>query len=138
MKSIPNNRVKPRRTSRSFAEKVTFAFSLLVVGLLVGLVSIGWIFKSDLPPVLEVSRNEEIRVLSGEFYIPFVVSNKGGENVENVQIIGELNRAGKTEESGEQSLDFLSVGEQQEGAFIFHHNPEDGEVILRVASYKVP
>lgn len=138
MKSRVKNRGKSKQTSKTFAEKVTLACSALIVGLLVGLVLVGWIFNSPLPAVLNVERTEDIRALGGQFYIPFVVSNQGGENVESVQVLGELNIAGKTEESAEQSIDFLSAGERQEGVFIFGRNPEDGELILRVASYKMP
>lgn len=133
-----NSRGKSKRKSKSFAEKVTFAFSVAIVGLLVGLVLVSWIFNSHLPPVLAVAQNGEIRALGGQFYIPFVLTNEGGENVESVQVVGELKIAGETEESAEQSIDFLSAGERQEGAFIFGRNPQEGQLILRVASYKVP
>ncbi|HIK30798.1 MAG TPA: TIGR02588 family protein [Oscillatoriales cyanobacterium M59_W2019_021] len=138
MTQISKIRSKSKRKSRTFAEKVTFVFSVLVVSILVSLVLIVWIFKGERPPVLEIARNGEIRAVNGQFYVPFVLTNEGGENVENVQVVGDLEIDGKTEESGEQSMDFLSAGEREEGAFIFHRNPEDGRVMLRVASYKVP
>lgn len=138
MIQIAKIRSKSKRKSRTFAEKVTFAFSLLVVGILVSLVLIVWIFKGDRPPILEITRNGEIRAVNGQFYVPFVLSNEGGDNVENVQVVGDLEVDGKTEESGEQSIDFLSAGEREDGAFIFQRNPEEGRVMLRVASYKVP
>lgn len=138
MTQISKFRSKPKRNSRTFAEKVTSAFSLLVVGVLLSLVLIVWIFKGDRPPVLEITRDGEIRAVNGQFYVPFVLTNEGGENVENVQVVGDLEIDGQTEESGEQSIDFLSAGEREEGAFIFQRNPEDGRVMLRVASYKVP
>ena len=40
--------------------------------------------------------------------------------------------------TGEQQIDFLSGGEIEEGAFIFSHHPQEGKLIVRVASYKLP
>jgi uncharacterized protein (TIGR02588 family) len=42
------------------------------------------------------------------------------------------------EESGEQQIDFLASGEKEEGAFVFSRDPRQGELVMRVASYKLP
>lgn len=119
------------------AEWVTFAIALLIVLSIVGLVIFTWFTQDQQPPILSIDRSE-IRETQGQFYVPFKVTNTGGGTAESVQVIGEFRLNGEIEESGEQQIDFLSGGESEEGAFIFTRNPQNGEIILRVASYKLP
>lgn len=128
-----NEQKKPR----SLAEWVTFIIALGVLGIVTGLVIYKWIIQEDEPPILTVSRSE-IRSLPGQFYVPFEVTNSGGETAESVQVIAELRINGEVEESGEQQIDFLAAEEKEEGAFIFSRNPQEGELVIRVASYKLP
>lgn len=104
---------------------------------IVGLVIYEWVTESNQPPILSISR-QDIRAAEGQFYVPFTVTNKGGLTAEAVQVSGELQIEGQPTEIGEQQIDFLSRGEQQEGAFIFNHDPNQGELTVRVASYKLP
>jgi uncharacterized protein (TIGR02588 family) len=53
-------------------------------------------------------------------------------------VIAELRINGEVEESGEQQIDFLASGEMEEGAFVFSRDPRKGELVVRVASYKLP
>lgn len=119
-------------------EWVTFLISLSILALIVGLVFHSWLTQADGPPILQVSDPKEIREVRGQFYVPFTVTNIGGETAESVQIIGEIQKNGQVEESGEQQIDFLSAGEKQEGAFIFSRDPRQGDLIVRVGSYKLP
>jgi uncharacterized protein (TIGR02588 family) len=119
------------------AEWITFAIALLIVLSIIGLVLYTWFTQDKQPPVLSITRGE-IREAQGQFYVPFKVTNTGGETAESVQVIGKLRLNEEIEESGEQQIDFLSGGESEEGAFIFTHNPQNGEIVLRVASYKLP
>ncbi len=122
---------------RTLAEQVTFGIALSILALIVGLVVYVWLFTPQGEPVLQI-RQGTIREEQGQFYVPFVVENTGGNTAETVQVVGELSIAGQVVEEGEQQIDFLSGGETTEGAFIFRHNPEEGELTLRVASYKQP
>jgi uncharacterized protein (TIGR02588 family) len=126
------------RPPRSLAEWITFSISLLILTGVVGLVVYQWITQKHEPAVLSVMRKNEVQRSPGQFYVPFSVTNTGGETAELVQVIAELRINGKVEEAGEQQIDFLSSGETQEGAFVFSRNPRDGEVVVRVASYKLP
>jgi uncharacterized protein (TIGR02588 family) len=119
------------------AEQVTFAIALAIVLVLVGLVLLSWVTQDKQPPILSV-RTEAVRTVRGQFYIPYEVSNEGGGTAESVQVISELEINGKVVESGEQQIDFLSGGETEEGAFIFHQDPNRGEISVRVASYSLP
>ncbi|MBD1944538.1 TIGR02588 family protein [Coleofasciculus sp. FACHB-712] len=128
-----------QRPPRSLAEWVSFAIATCIVVLLVGLVLYDWATQKNQPPILSViAKERELRQTQEQFYIPFEVTNTGGETAESVQIIAELRVNGKVEETGEQQIDFLSGGEKEEGAFIFSRNPRDGELVVRVSSYKLP
>jgi uncharacterized protein (TIGR02588 family) len=70
--------------------------------------------------------------------VPFTVTNAGGETAESVQVVAELRIDGEVVESGEQTLEFLSSQETTGGAFIFTRNPQEGELVMRVASYQEP
>jgi len=134
--SDSNNKQPPQK--RTFAEWATFAIACFILFSLTGLVLYNWLAKKQEPPVISVTRNTPIRETQGQFYVPFTVTNTGGETAESVQIIAELRVNGEVLESGDQQIDFLSSGETQEGAFIFSRNPSQGELIVRSSSYKLP
>ncbi len=120
------------------AESVTFLVSLIIVASLVGLVIHSQMTQSDRPPIVEITPNGSIEKINGKFYVPFTVTNRGGETAESVQVIGEIENRGVVEESGEQIIDFLAPGEKEKGAFIFIKDPVKGGLSLRVAGYKLP
>lgn len=127
-----------RRLKRSLAEWVTFGVASFILTVIVSLVIYIWLNDKHQPPILSVSNKQAIREVDGQFYVPFEVVNIGEETAESVQIMAELRINGKLEETGEQQIDFLSRNEKEEGAFIFSHNPSEGQLTLRVASYKLP
>ncbi len=124
---------------RTTAEWVTFSIASSILVAVVGLVSFTWIKQpAQKPPVLLVKSNKPLRKLNGQYYVPFEVVNRGGQTAASVQVKAELRINGKVEETGEQQIEFLSRRERETGAFIFSQNPKEGELILRVASYKSP
>jgi uncharacterized protein (TIGR02588 family) len=133
--SESNNEQQQKRTP---AEWVTFAIACSILSILIGLVLYNWLTKKHEPPIISVTRHTPIRETQGQFYVPFTVTNTGGETAESVQIIAELRVNGEVLEYGDQQIDFLSSGETQEGAFIFSRNPSQGQLIVRSSSYKLP
>jgi len=126
-----------RQDQRSPAEWTTFGIATVIVAAIAGLVIWDWLTAQNQPPVLTVSQTGTVRTAKGQFYVPFSVTNSGGETAESVQVMADLQLKGK-EETGEQQIDFLSAGETAEGAFIFSQNPQRGELTLRISSYKLP
>ncbi|MBD0269862.1 MAG: TIGR02588 family protein [Cyanobacteria bacterium Co-bin8] len=120
------------------AEVVTFAIASLIVAILVGLVLFIWATQSNEDPILAVNRNGDIHAERGYYYVPFSVTNVGGGTAEAVEIVAELRRNGEIEEEGQQQIDFLSSQEEQEGVFIFEHDPGQRELILRASGYRLP
>lgn len=131
--------VSQQQHPRSLAEQTTFGIAALILAVLVGLVLYIWSDEQkQQPPDITISSQGTVREASGQFYVPFEIENIGGGTAESVQVIAELRINGEVEESGEQQIDFLSGGETEEGAFVFSRNPQEGELVLRVASYKLP
>lgn len=138
---MKNTFVNVDKTSRKrpiFAEWITFLISLSLLALLIGLVIHSWITQSDRPPILQVITSGEIQQIERQYYVPFTVTNLGGETAESVQIIGEMEENGQTEQVGDQQIDYLSAGEKQEGAFVVDRDPRQRNFTMRVASYKLP
>jgi uncharacterized protein (TIGR02588 family) len=127
---------KTEQPPRSIAEWVTFSVASLILAIIVSLVGYTWLNEKDQSPILSVTKKQTIREINGQFYVPFEVENSGGDTAESVQIMAELLINGKVTETGEQQIDFLSSGESEEGAFIFTQNPRQGQLNLRVGSYK--
>jgi len=123
--------------SRSTAELISFAIASAMLIAILGAVGYLWISdRNQDPPALEVSSRLEPR--QDKFYVPFTVTNTGGETATTVQIIAELRMNGEVVEWGEQKIDFLSRKEEAQGAFIFVRDPRLGELTVRVASYAMP
>ncbi|WP_414518333.1 TIGR02588 family protein [Nostoc sp. PCC 9305] len=127
-----------QQPKRSIAEWITFSIASFILAIIVILVGYTWLNEKNQPPILSVTKKQTIREINGQFYVPFEVMNSGGDTAESVQIMAELMIDGKVTETGEQQIDFLSSGESEEGAFIFSHNPRQGQLTLRVGSYKLP
>ncbi len=125
---------RPKRTK---AEWITFGAATCILTGIIGLVMYTAVSNKQQPPILTVSR-KTIRLVSGKYYVPFEVINNGDETAESVQILAELRDNNQIEETGEQQIDFLSSREKEEGAFIFSTDPRQGQLTIRVASYKVP
>jgi uncharacterized protein (TIGR02588 family) len=136
MKNTVRNKSQTHR--RITTEQVTFTIACLILAVIVSLVLLGWITERNLPPILSVQPQiGEVRSVEGQFYVPYQVTNTGGTTAESVQVVGELSINGETE-SGDQTIDFLSKNEVEEGAFVFSRDPRQGELSVRVSSYKLP
>lgn len=138
MKDTDSSPQVGQKPPRSPAEWTTFSIALFILAVIVGLVLYKWLTQKNQPPVLSITRQSDIREAPGQFYVPFSVTNSGGETAESVQVMAELRINGEVEEAGEQQIDFLASGEKEEGAFVFSRDPRQGELVIRVASYKLP
>jgi uncharacterized protein (TIGR02588 family) len=127
-----------QQRGRSLAEWVSFGIASAILLAVVGLVIYDWVAIPQGAPTLSIAQDGEIREESGQFYVPFVVENVRGNTAEAVQVMAELRIDGEVVESGEQQIDFLSGRETHTGAFVFTRDPAEGELVLRIGSYKEP
>lgn len=124
--------------SRSVIEWVTFGLASTLLAAIAGLVAYTWSLEGSRPAELKVHPVEPIRAVDGQFYVPFELSNTGGETAESVHVEAELKLDEETQETSQIEVDFLSSGEKEEGAFVFSHDPRRGQLSVRVTSYRKP
>lgn len=125
-------------SQRSTAERISFSISLFILSVIIALLIYSWINGENSPPVLKITISERIRQVNEQYYVPFKVVNQGGETAESIEIIADLTDRQNNKETGTQQIDFLSSKEVEEGAFIFLSDPRQGQLEVRVASYKLP
>jgi len=130
--------IAPLKAGRSFAEWITLTLSTLVLLTLVALILYDWQLSRNLPPAFQVEITETTRLTEGRYYVPFSLKNTGGRIARTVQVIAELHLPDGSDETGEQQFDFLSGNERKKGGFVFEHNPQSGDLIVRVASFGLP
>lgn len=124
--------------SRAPAEKISFSIAIAILTVIISGVGYLWISdRNQQPSILQIS-SERSEQRKDSYYVPFTVTNSGGETAAAVQVIAELRVEGDIVEWGEQRVDFLSREEKVTGAFVFTRNPEAGELTIRVASYSTP
>ncbi len=123
---------------RSLAEWLTLLISTVILTLLVGLILYDWQVNQTRPPAFEITIANSVRVTDRRYYLPFAITNTGGRIARTVQVVAELHFPGAADEVAEQQVDFLSGHEQKQGSFVFTHNPLEGDLMVRVASYRLP
>jgi uncharacterized protein (TIGR02588 family) len=148
MNNIPSSEPEPpdaqlddsqKPSPRSWAEQVSFAVAALIVLTLIGgICYLWWSRREPAPANPVITRPEPMQQLSGQFHVPFELTNQGDDTAESVQVIAELRINDEVVETGEQQIDFLSSHETEAGTFIFTQDPRRGKLIIRVASYKQP
>lgn len=136
--SPPESKSSDNQQSRSIAEQISFSIAALILVTLIGLVCYLWLGKREQESPHPVVTTKPVQKLSGQFHVPFELTNQGDTTATSVQVVAELRIKGIPSETGEQQIDFLSSHETESGAFIFSQDPSQGELIVRVASYKSP
>lgn len=122
------------RPRRSTAEWVTFAIACVVLGLVVGAIASLRIGGKPSPPAFNVSPIPA-REQGGRFHVRAMVENTGDETAENVQVVAELQTGTEAPVEAEQTIDFLSGGDQEEVEFVFADDPRSGALEIEVRSF---
>jgi uncharacterized protein (TIGR02588 family) len=133
-----NNTHEKQPIKRTVAEWVTFGIASSILGVIIGLVVYTGLNNKQQPPLIYITQKQVTFKSNKQYYVPFEIVNRGNKTAESVQILAELKLNNQIEETGEQQIDFLSSGEKEEGAFIFTQDPRQGQLKIRVASYKLP
>lgn len=133
-----SKKLDEERRVRSPAEWVTLTFSAIVLALVVGLVLYDWQVSQNIPPAFRVEITEATRLTEGRYYVPFTLRNTGGRIARTVQVLADLHLPDGSDETGEQQFDFLSGNERKKGGFVFEHDPKEGNLVVRVASFGLP
>lgn len=123
-----------RRAARSRAEWVTFAFASAVLAMVIGVIVSLWASGPPDPPAFE-TRTVSVRQVAGRFHVRAVVENTGDETAQSVQLSAELSADGEPPQEAEQTIDFLSGGDEEEVELIFTTDPEEGDLEILVRSF---
>jgi uncharacterized protein (TIGR02588 family) len=132
------DRVDPADDAEPFAQRSAAEWVTFMVASIILLICFDWQANQNRPPAFTVVVSEAVRVTDGRYYVPFAITNTGGRIARMVQVTAELHTAGADDETGEQQIDFLSGHETKAGSFVFTHAPQAGELVVRVASYRLP
>jgi uncharacterized protein (TIGR02588 family) len=123
------------RPPRSPAEWASFAGSSAVIGIVVALIGLQ-VPGSD-RPAAPIARVEQVRHVGDAFHVDVTVHNDGDDTAANVEVAAELTVADSTS-TGEQTIDFLSGGEDHRLVFVFGQSPELGELRVDVTGFAEP
>lgn len=138
MKRTAHQFQRPKGIARITAEQITVTVSSLIVIALLGLICFLWVTQNDEPPIITVTQTAPAFGTGGQYYVPYSVSNEGGDTADSVQILAELKIGGEAIETAEQEIDFLSGSEQADGMFIFENDPAQGELTIKSTGYRLP
>lgn len=120
---------------RTPAEWVTFTVATAV---LIGvLAAIATEIPGSRRPPDPVARAGAAERRGERFVVPVVVENLGEQTAQDVQVQATLTIDGE-DQDGDQVIDFLSGGEQEEMEFVFDDDPADGELVVRVTGHSLP
>lgn len=125
---------RSRRVPRSRAEWVTFAVASSVLAVVIGAVVSLWAGGPPDPPAFE-TRTVLVREVAGQFHVRVAVKNAGDETAQSVQVSAELTAESEPPQEAEQTIDFLSGGEEEEVEFIFTTDPREGALKVLVRSF---
>ena len=128
---------KKGRAARSVAERVSFAVSSAILALIVGAIGYIWANQSD-PADVVVAAVADARQEGSRYYVQATVENRGDDTAEQVTVAADLTVPGEAPDVADQSIDFLSGGEEATVVFVFDRNPKDGELEIRVTGYRAP
>lgn len=119
---------KPKRTS---AEWTTFGVAVAILLVMMGAILAEALqTHDDAQPVAVVGQTTHI---GDQYQVQVTVENKGDKAASNVQVVASL---GDTE--GDQVVDFLAGGDDEELIFVFNDDPSAGELEVEVTGFTVP
>ncbi|MEM9162339.1 MAG: TIGR02588 family protein [Cyanobacteria bacterium P01_F01_bin.4] len=135
--AIPESGPETLLAQRSLAEWITLTISTAILIGLVGLVLYDWQINQNRPPLFQIEF-ASAQAIENHYYVPFVIKNTGGQVARTVQVSAELRLDDAPDETGAQDIDFLSANERKRGSFVFDHDPNQGQLTVRVASFRLP
>lgn len=129
------------KETKSVAEWVTFAISLVIILGLVAGVSILSLSNPSVPATFEIKTlKEEMRQAGEAYYLPLEVINHGTKTAEDVTVRLTLTaKDGKSEpEENEVTITLLAGGSTGDAVVVFKQDPTQGQLEATVVSYVKP
>ena len=131
-----STKARAQRAVRTRPEWVTFGVSAMILAVVVGLLVVR-AFHTDAAAAPIADRPGPVKEISGQYFVPVEIVNRGDLAAAQVQVVAELTIGGNTI-SSDQVVDFLGGGETQGLTFIFADDPADGDLTITVAGFAEP
>jgi uncharacterized protein (TIGR02588 family) len=123
------------RRERTAAEWITFTVAVVILLGLIGAILLEARSTNDpARPVADVTATERT---GDQYQVTVTVENRGDLAAEAVQVVASLEVDGETTE-GDQTIDFLAGGDDEELVFVFADDPDDGKLSVEVRGFTVP
>lgn len=123
---------------RSPAELATLVISIAIVAAVAITITVLYVRGQETPPMLRAEpRLEQVWQTDDRFNLPVIVSNDGDRTAEEVSVEAELVRDGETETAA-FTLAFLAGRDKGTGFVLFASDPRDGELTVKVTSFREP
>jgi uncharacterized protein (TIGR02588 family) len=90
----------------------------------------------DRPPN-PTARVEDVRRMGDAFHVEVQVRNHGDRTAAQVRVTADLIVADETS-TADQTIDFLSGGEERQVVFVFADDPTSGELRVTVSGFALP
>lgn len=121
--------------NKNWLEWTVFGLSLLLIGVVIGVLGREALSASNTPPLLNVELGSPEQ--RGDSYmVPITVRNTGDHTAE--QVIVEVTLEGVETETSELDLAYVPRGSQREGWAVFTQDPTQGQLSGRVLAFEQP
>lgn len=110
--------------------------AVIFVGVIAILVGYG-LSEGGTPPVITVHAAPPMRVAEG-YSVVVTVENMGGSTAADIEIEGRAGAADTEWAVARARLDYLPPGSDREATLLFTHNPDAGDLRVRVLGYRTP
>jgi uncharacterized protein (TIGR02588 family) len=128
------------RSGRNAAEWVTLAVSIVILAAFLG-AALYEHFLLDEPPgaILRVELQlGEAERRGDRFYVPFEVTNSGGEPASDVVLLFEVRQGEEVIEESDATIPFLPSDGVESGEVVLMSDPAEYEVTAQVGNYLAP
>lgn len=131
-----STKARAQHAVRTRPEWVTFGISALILAVVVGLLVVR-AFHAEAAAAPIADRPGAVKEISGQYFVPVEIVNRGDLGAAQVQVVAELTIDGNTT-SSDQVIDFLGGEETQGLTFIFADDPAEGDLNITVAGFAEP
>lgn len=129
------------RSSRRDEEVSRYEWIVGAIGGLIVLFLLTYFIRQAVLPPTPVRIKAQIDSVTtsdrGDFTAYFTAWNRGGSSAAEVRLTATLHR-GADSVSADATVARLAAGSRQAGAFLFSHDPRQGQIRVRVVSYQTP
>ncbi|MEY2426294.1 MAG: hypothetical protein QOI61_1866 [Actinomycetota bacterium] len=128
-------KAQQNRPKRSTAEWTTFGVAVAILVIVMAAILVEALqTHHDAQPVATIASTQRV---GDQFQVRVTVANKGDKAASNVQVVASLEHNGETTE-GDQVVDFLAGGDEEELVYVFADDPDAGELSVEVTGFTVP